>query len=323
MAVILISCTGTATTSATKSELPKPTSSTSASASSSATKSPSQPAPSSTVLSSPSPKPSEVYSEPELRYRLIANYGELFYTDPDFYPVAREGAEEKNALAQFNEIRANSAEFAAIIKHLGLTDKPDYTTSEKVSIYRDHKKLMLGIQMAPIEGGYNFTLRIGESQGFRIEGSISTSGVIKETKREPSFNTRPICLSKGTMIDTPDGPVPVELLQKGAMVWTFDIAGKCTEGEVLKTSVTQVPESFHLVRVTLSDGRSVIASPGHPAQSGMALGRYSAGDSLDGAAVVGLDYVLYESGFTYDLLPSGGTGLYLANGIRLKSTLGQ
>ena len=318
--VTLIGCSTTATTSATKSELPKPTLRTSTSVSSPAVTPSTYPTPSPTVLSTPSPKPTTVYSEPELRYRLIAYYGELFYTDPDFYPVAREGAEEKNALAQFNEIRANGAEFAAIIKQLGLVDKPDYTTLEKVSIYREHKKLMLGIQMVALEGGYNFTLRIGETQGFRIEGSISTSGVIKETKHESSFNTRPICLSKGTMIDTPDGAVPVELLSKGGGLWTFDAAGKRITAVVLNTTMTQL-EAFNLIRVTLSDGRSVIASPGHPTQNGLALGSYRVGDTLDGAVIVGLDYVNYESGFTYDVLPSGGTGLYLANGILLKSTI--
>lgn len=45
------------------------------------------------------------------------------------------------------------------------------------------------------------------------------------------------------------------------------------------------------------------------------------GDVLDGALVATVEYVPYNSGATYDLLPSGSTGLYWANGILLKSTL--
>jgi hypothetical protein len=48
----------------------------------------------------------------------------------------------------------------------------------------------------------------GEGQGERIEGTISNNGDIKITKREPGFNTCPICFSKGTLIGTPDGQIP-------------------------------------------------------------------------------------------------------------------
>lgn len=50
---------------------------------------------------SPPPPPPVTYSAPELKYLLISNFGDLFYIDRDFYPVAREGQEEKNALEQF------------------------------------------------------------------------------------------------------------------------------------------------------------------------------------------------------------------------------
>ena len=42
---------------------------------------------------------------------------------------------------------------------------------------------------------------------------------------------------------------------------------------------------------------------------------------LDGAEVVSIEKVRYETGHTYDLLPSGETGLYFANGIPMGSTL--
>ncbi|MBI4303794.1 MAG: Hint domain-containing protein [Chloroflexi bacterium] len=269
----------------------------------------------------PQQPPPIIYSLPELKYRLISNFGGVFYVDTDFYPVAREGQEEKNAQEQFPAIRANTDEFTAILAQLGLPNKAVYTNEEKLRIYREHKKLTLGVEMTPSGDIYNFVLRVGEGQGFRIEGTITQSGKITVLKREPSFNTYPICLARGTLIDTPDGAVPAEQLRPGMTVWTVDSDGKRIPAEVIKTVATPVPASFYVVRVTLSDGRSVTASPGHPTAEGRALGDYRTGDFLDAAVVVSVERLAYEGTATYDLLPSGGTGLYWANGILLKSTL--
>ena len=267
------------------------------------------------------PTPPVVYSVPELKYRLIANFGDVFYVDTDFYPVAREGQEEKNALEQFPVIKADNAEFTAILQRLGLSDKADYTTEEKVSIYREHKKLTRGIEMTATGDIYNFVLRIGEGQGERIEGTITTSGKIAVTKREKSFNTYPICLARGTLIAVPGGQVPVEQIKTGMFVWSVDSFGRRVAAMVEKTTATPVPALFQVVRVILSDGRIVTASPGHPTADGKALGDYLVGDILDGATVVSVERVDYAGGATYDLLPSGATGLYWANDILLMSTL--
>ena len=87
-------------------------------------------------------------------------------------------------------------------------------------------------------------------------------------KQEESFNTCPICLAKGTIIDTPNGPISVEQLHPGMAVWTVDSSGKRVEATVVKTNETPVPPSFELVAVTLDDGRTVTASPGHPTANG-------------------------------------------------------
>jgi hypothetical protein len=46
------------------------------------------------------------------------------------------------------------------------------------------------------------------------------------------------------------------------------------------------------------------------------------GDTLDGGIIAAVTAVPY-SGYTFDILPEGGTGFYWANGILLKSTLAQ
>ena len=267
------------------------------------------------------PSPPVVYSVPELKYQLIAGFGDVFYVDFDYYPVAREGQEEKKALEQFPVIRADSDEFSAILRHLGLPDKADYTTEEKVLIYREHKKLTRGIEMTASGDVYHFVLRIGENQGERIEGIITPSGKITVSKREKSFNTYPICLARGTLIAVPGGQVSVEQLREGMAVWSVDASGKRIIAVMGKTVVTPVPASFQVVRVTLSDGRSVTASPGHSTVAGRVLGDYAVGDNLDGAIVTSVERVAYGGGATYDLLPSGPTGRYWANNILLMSTL--
>ena len=259
-------------------------------------------------------------SAPELKYKILSAYPGYFWCDPDFYPVAREGQEQANAIAQFSTIQSNTAEFSAIVAHLALEQKSQYTDGEKLLIYRQHKLLTYVIQMTQSGNSYNFSIRVGSAQGQTIEGTITPAGAVKVTKTSPSVNTCPICLSKGTLIDTPNGPVAVEDLSAGMPVWTFDSSGKRYAATVEKTASTPVPESFILIKVSLADGRSVTASAGHPDADGKMLGQLQVGNTLDGSLVVSVEYVAY-SGATYDILPSGGTGLYRAGGVLLMSTL--
>lgn len=261
------------------------------------------------------------YSLPELKYQLISHFGDVFWCDPDLYPIARPDQEKINALEQFPTIKANAAEFSAILKHLNLLDKPQYSDEEKLQTYREYKKLTYAVQITSSRGVYNFSLRVGEGQGERIEGTITSSGEIKVLKREPSINTCPICLAKGTLIDTPDGSIPVEHLRTGMTVWTINSSGKRVSALVVETTMTPVPVFFQVIMVTLSDGRTLKASPNHPTAEGRLLVEYQAGDILDGARVLTLEHVVYDDYATYDLLPSGDTGFYWANSILLKSTM--
>jgi hypothetical protein len=277
------------------------------------------------ILTGCSPQPAVTttpvtYSVYQLEYKLDANFGGVFWCDPDFYPIARLGMEQASAIAQFATIQANVNEFAVILQHLLLDNKTQYTDEEKLLIYRQHKLLNMAFQMTPSDSLYNFVVRIGQGQGQRIEGTISNTGDIKITRREPSINTCPICLSTGTLIATPDGQIAVEQIRKGMAVWTLDAYGHQVSSDVLSFSMTSVPASFELVKLMLGDGRAVTASPGHPTAEGRALGNYRVGDILDRALIVSVEHVTYD-GNTYDFLPSGETGLYWANGILLKSTL--
>ena len=82
-----------------------------------------------------------------------------------------------------------------------------------------------------------------------------------------------------------------------------------------------VPATHQMVHLTLSDGRQLWASPGHPTSDGRVLGQLALGDMLDGARIIHLERVLYGQPATYDLLPASATGFYWANGILMGSTL--
>jgi hypothetical protein len=76
-----------------------------------------------------------------------------------------------------------------------------------------------------------------------------------------------------------------------------------------------------MVRTTLADGRVVTGSAEHPVADGRLLGALRAGDALGDVAIVAVDVVPYDGDRTWDLLVSGPTGLYVADGVPLRSTL--
>ncbi|GEM_PF-687409 len=131
----------------------------------------------------------------------------------------------------------------------------------------------------------------------------------------------PICLAKNTLIDTPQGAVAVQDVWVGETVWTTDKSGVRVPGVVVEVSKTPVPPTHIMVNLLLDNGHALLASPGHPTVDGRTVGELVAGDVYNGARVVRASRVSYSDGYTYDILPSGNTGFYFANGILLGSTL--
>lgn len=131
----------------------------------------------------------------------------------------------------------------------------------------------------------------------------------------------PICLAKNTLIDTPLGAIPVQNLQKGTLVWTVNNSGERVSGVIIETSKTPVPPTHQMIQLVFDDGRALLVSLGHPTVDGRVAGNLTAGDLYDGARVVFSNRVSYSNGYTYDILVSGETGFYFANGILLDSTL--
>ena len=277
---------------------------------------------------SPSPNPSATTgateSQAELKLGLIDSYGPLWYCDPDFFPIAH-GEEIDNAKARWPDVLADAA-VKAITRKLGLDPAAAFTDAQKLVVYRAWKVLR-AIALDPIGNDtYRFDYlaepKAGAGEGLRTAGTITTSGAITvEQQAAAAAPNCPICLPRGTRIETPSGGTLVEALQIGDAIWTLDRQGRPVAGVVIALGSTPAPANHHVVRVVLADGRSVTASPGHPLADGRHLGVLRAGDLVDGSAVTSADLIPYGGGRTYDLVVSGPTGSYLVDGIALGSTI--
>ena len=265
--------------------------------------------------------PSSTLTPTELKYRVLEQFPDFFFCDPDFYPIARE---DEMALARqrFPELQADQEEFQTILLHTNLSGTTTFTDEQKLLIYREHKKLN-AIYFELAGDKYKFQIQTGSEgqEGSVITATIDANGSIEIQKKEAAFPACPICLAAGTLIDTPRGALAVENLQVGDPVWTMNAAGERVPGKILKFGSTRVPATHEVIHLRLSDGRELWASPGHPTADGRKLGDLNVNTSLDGARVILVERLPYAGMETYDLLPSGDTGFYWANGVLMGSTL--
>ena len=282
--------------------------------------------PSASPSANPSGSPSGQQSVVQLKLRLLEQFGSLWYCDPDFYPVAH-GDEQQLAEQRLPEIQGDATTFQAIVAHLHLANGASLTAAQKLAVYRTWKQLN-AIQLQQVGDAYRFDIVVrrdpAQDNGERIGGTIAQDGTVTVEQRAPAGPPNcPICLARGTLIDTPSGPVSVESLEAGMAVWTLDERGARIQGVIEKVGSTRVPPTHQVVHLVLDDGRQVWVSPGHPLPNGRTVGELRPGDGLDGAVVASADLVAYPGGATFDLLPSGSTGDYWANGVLLASTLGR
>jgi hypothetical protein len=280
---------------------------------------PSQLTPSARASTTPAPNTTKLIA-PELRYKLIVKFGTLFFCDPDLYPVARQITDDQIA-ARVAEIQKDSDTYQSILNHNGLTGMTSLSIDQKRLIYADYKKLAaISLQLAG--SNYTFVLRATESGlTFAYEGLVDSNGNITTTRRQQTIADCPICLTGETLIDTPIGPIAVRDLRRGMPVWTQSKSGEPQAVVILKIVKRELAFPYALIHLALSDGKSLIVSPGHPIGDGRFIGDLRAGDLLDGSTIVRAEPVWSSAGATYDILPAGETGLYWAGGILLESTL--
>jgi hypothetical protein len=129
------------------------------------------------------------------------------------------------------------------------------------------------------------------------------------------------CLPPSTKIATPAGQVALDQLRVGMPIWTQDEQQRKVLATVLEISSVEVEADHELVKLVLEDGRSVTVSAGHPDAAGRGVEELRLGQSYDGSRVKSLSSLPYRQPRTSDVLPSGSTGVYWADGVPLGSTL--
>lgn len=274
-----------------------------------------------------SPPPTPVGSpltQPELKFAVMDAVGKPVYCDPDFYPIARQGGEEANAISTYPQIKADAEAYAAIVAHEHLPSG-DLTDAQKLVAYRAWKLLRALILTDTYSGQeYVFQYRIQPTGGTyqMVGGTVRVDGVVRVTSRTATGAPNcPICLAASTMIATPGGPVRVTDVDVGTVVWTQAADGSRVAARVVEVGSMHVPAGHLMVHLLLADGRELLVSPGHRTADGRPVGTLQQGDRLDGSTISRWELVPYAGERTYDLLPAGATGRYWANGILLSSTL--
>jgi hypothetical protein len=264
-------------------------------------------------------------SVPELRYRLLQEFGDVWSCGS---PVARIDEAER----AFPNIQQDTETVRVMVTHLGLAGVTDFSRDQKTLLYREYARLR-AIDLAPLAEKYRFAMSVPASgnlgsssgerggRGLRIEGIISPQGEISVLKKDSVILSCPICLAATARIDTPLGPVAVRDLREGMLVWTLNVHNERVAAPIRRIASASVPAKHLMMHFVFTDGRELWASPGHPTVDGRTLGELRESDLYDRAAVKSADAVSYEDTSTFDLLPAGDTGFYWANDVLLASTL--
>jgi hypothetical protein len=251
---------------------------------------------------------------------LLDHYQDFAYCDPDLYPIARDD-EQAAADDWWAGADRGSPEVAAIFAEHGY--RQPLTPAQRLAAYRDHKKLTV-IVMRPVSAGYEYELSTGKPGGEpdrTVVGVITSAGRINERSSRPRPGGCPICLEADTRIATPGGEVPVAVIRPGDLVWTTDSAGRRVAAAVVRVVRRPTPGPHLMLRLSLGDGRVLVAAGAHPGVGGTYLGHLRPGWRYDGATVASVAWFSSTAPATFDLLPAGPTGAYWANGVLVGSTL--
>lgn len=227
----------------------------------------------------------EKLEAPELRYRVLQQFKNVFFCDPDEFPVGLSPAPARQrGLQLFPKIEADQEAFQAITNHLGFKDSV-LSDEQRLLVYGEFKKLRGAVHLERSDDQYRFSVGLKEKTGdVSVEGLLAQDGTVTVLKRKKTILMCPICLGVDTEIDTPTGSVLVQKLKSGDKVWTLNAAG-------------------------------------HPTADGRTVGQLEAHGTYNGSLIDRSELVLYHGDQTYDLLPAGDSGFYWANGILLASTL--
>jgi hypothetical protein len=267
-------------------------------------------------------------TKPQLELRVLHAIGPFFYCDPDVYPVGF-GTPTERVDVGFAKVERDPEALRAVLADLHEAGAASYPEPVKARVW-DRYKRMKALNLQPTHDGYSFAFiplphdatepsrsRVQERVGFISRVRAVSLG----RSHSVQFGGCPICLVRDTSIATPRGPMPVQALHVGDPVWTADRHGRRVSGNIVVVGRLAVGPAHQVIVLTLADARHLAASPGHPLDDGRQLADLDVGDAYDGSHVTARAVETYTDGWTYDVLPSGATGTYWADGIRVSSTL--
>ena len=117
--------------------------------------------------------PESSLSITELKYRILTQFPDFFFCDPDL------NNELVLAKERFEGLQANEEQFEAIMSRNNLSNSSFLTDQQKLLIYRESKKLN-AISFQSSEDSYQFQIQTGSEgrQGSQITGTIDANGSI-------------------------------------------------------------------------------------------------------------------------------------------------
>lgn len=228
-----------------------------------------------------------------------------------------------NPYGDYPRIVSDAPTYAAIIRRERLAPIP-LTNDQIVAVYWDWLKLN-AVRLSWDGNAYDFAMFPEsikpEALRYEMVGKVDVLGHVYDVRQSSAMGACPICLAAGSLISTPSGPIPVSKIVIGMHVWSASADGQPMDALVLETTSRLAAPGSQLIHVVLADGRHITASGPHEIADGRPLGSLRVGDEIQGVAIMQLDAVDDSFGFTYDLLPSGATGEYWADGILMRTTL--
>lgn len=130
------------------------------------------------------------------------------------------------------------------------------------------------------------------------------------------------CLPANTLIATPNGDVAISTLKENDLILTANLKGERIEAPIKMANKVLINEGHTMVILELADGRKLQVTGEHPSSiESKSIEEYTIGEKMDGSTIIQKSVVVYKEEYTYDILPSGETGYYWANGILIGSTL--
>jgi hypothetical protein len=118
----------------------------------------------------------------ELRYQLIGKFGQPEFCDPGCPSSCSIVGERQHAEEAFPQIRRQGEAFHVIAQHLGLGAVREFSSEQKLTLYREYKRLICGISLERQGENRKFKL---VANGLRVEGIVDPKGEITATDKDP------------------------------------------------------------------------------------------------------------------------------------------